>query len=224
MYLLIAALLPALLLILYIRNMDRMKPEPVKMLVKGFFYGCLSAFVSLFATMFSEETPVTDIADAVITSFFDAAIPEECAKLLMLWLLVRKNKYFDEKIDGIVYSACVGMGFAGLENIFYLVSEDDWITIGILRAFSAIPGHFFYAVLMGFYFSKYWFGGRKKFWLACSLIVPIIAHGIYDALLEYIDIASTEGQLLSFSLFLFGLIMLAHRCIKLIKKTAKEEQ
>ena len=55
-------------------------------------------------------------AEAVGDAFFLAAIPEEVAKLFMLWLLLRKNPFFDEHFDGIVYAVCVGLGFAGFEN------------------------------------------------------------------------------------------------------------
>lgn len=57
---------------------------------------------------------------AIRLSFFGAAILEESAKLFMLWLLLRKNKYFGERVDGIVYAVCVSLGFAALENVMYL--------------------------------------------------------------------------------------------------------
>ena len=49
--------------------------------------------------------------EAVGDAFLLAAIPEEVAKLFMLWLLLRKNPFFDEHFDGIVYAVCVGLGF-----------------------------------------------------------------------------------------------------------------
>ena len=48
------------------------------------------------------------IFDAFADAFLLAAIPEELAKLIMLWLLLRKNPHFDEKFDGIVYAVCIG--------------------------------------------------------------------------------------------------------------------
>mgnify|MGYP006391493201 CR=1 FL=1 len=67
------------------------------------------------------HTEVTSILGSVSTAFFGAAIPEEIAKFFMLWLLLRKNPYFDEKMDGIVYAVCVSLGFAALENIFHTI-------------------------------------------------------------------------------------------------------
>lgn len=67
------------------------------------------------------HTEVTSILGSVSTAFFGAAIPEEIAKFFMLWLLLRKIRYFDEKMDGIVYAVCVSLGFEALENIFHTI-------------------------------------------------------------------------------------------------------
>lgn len=97
-------------------------------------------------------TEATSILGSVSAAFFGAAIPEEIAKFIMLWLLLRKNRYFDEKMDGIVYAVCVSLGFAALENIMYLYSnEETYLPVGIARAIFAVPGHFYFGILMGYY-------------------------------------------------------------------------
>ena len=116
------------------------------------------------------------------TSFFAAAIPEEVAKYVMLWLFLRKCKYFDQRMDGIVYAVCVSLGFAALENVMYLLgSYDEWVSVGISRALTAVPGHFGFGVLMGYYYSLGKFDSQNfasaKY---KALIVPIIVHGLYD--------------------------------------------
>ena len=75
----------------------------------------------------------TSILGSVSTAFFGAAIPEEIAKFIMLWLLLRKNRYFDEKMDGIVYAVCVSLGFEALENnsILFIINVTPAIS-GIL--------------------------------------------------------------------------------------------
>lgn len=188
-----AALLPVVLLMAYITYHDRKQPEPLKWLLKGVVYGVCSALIVILFVgplpsvcyMFGldETTPLGQIA----TAFGQAAIPEECAKLLMLWLLLRHNPYFDERFDGIVYAVCVGLGFAGLENILYVFSNlDELATIGISRAIFAVPGHFFFAVAMGYFYSRAHFDmGRSKkvICYAAALLVPILIHGVYDAIL-----------------------------------------
>ena len=100
---------------------------------------------------------------------------------------IRKNSFFDEHFDDIVYSVCIGLGFAALENIFYLlggIEDGTWVTTGIVRALISVMGHYFFDILMGYYYSLYHFGIERgestKFMI---LLAPILAHGLFDTLL-----------------------------------------
>ncbi|MBQ9253777.1 MAG: PrsW family intramembrane metalloprotease [Bacteroidales bacterium] len=188
-FIILAAVLPVIVLLIYILRKDSIQPEPPKYLIKAFVFGLLSVLFSFaFSIPLSRLLEINDnvatVTDSVITSFFSAAIPEELAKFILLYIFVRNNPYFDEKFDGIVYATCIGLGFACLENIMYLFSNiDTWLQTGIMRALFAVPAHFFFAVLMGYYFALYKFSNKdkvKNFILA--LLMPILAHGIYDTI------------------------------------------
>lgn len=192
MYLVIfAAIAPVVVLLWQILKRDSANPEPPKMLMKAFFYGMVSTVVTFIflpvTEMIGDITMLDDnpLALAFKQAFFSAALPEEGAKLLMLWLLLRNNPYFDERFDGIVYAVCVGMGFAAVENVLYLFNNyDSWLSVGIARALFAVPGHFFDAVIMGYYYSHYHFGTRRNpATKALILAAPVVAHGIYDGIL-----------------------------------------
>ena len=204
------AVLPALILIYYTYQQDKLQREPVRNIVKAFFYGWGSVFVSLLVSVplmnlgaFPRE--ITTFWDAVRTAFFGAAIPEESAKLLILWLFLRKCRDFDERMDGIVYAVCVGMGFAAFENIEYLfASGSQWITTGIGRSLTAIPGHFGFAVIMGYYYSLNHFdryrapGAGFKMWL-----YPVLAHGIYDTIAMLSSVTPELSGAISIAILLF---------------------
>ena len=192
---LLAALAPIAILAYYIYRRDKFQKEPVKELLKAFGMGILSVPVSLlistpleFAGFYSMETQT--LLDAVKLSFLGAAIPEEIAKFLMLWLFVRKSRCFDENVDGIVYASVVSLGFAAVENILYLVTNyESWISVGITRALFSVPGHFFFGVLMGYYYSLFRFypaAGRKVKWLVLG--APILAHGLFDTILFSVEV------------------------------------
>ena len=160
----LAAIAPVAVVIWYIYRKDRKQPEPTKLLIKAFIYGILSALLTLVIVIPFEaisefaNDEVSNIGSAISNAFFMAAIPEEVAKLVMLWLLLRNNPYFDEHFDGIVYAVCIGMGFAAIENVLYLFDNyESWISVGIARALFAVPGHFLDAVIMGFYYSLWHF-------------------------------------------------------------------
>lgn len=208
-FILLAAIAPAVVLACYIYRRDRFQKEPVKELLKAFGLGMLSVIVSLCITfpavslgLFSDE-PST-FAGAVSLSFLGAAIPEEIAKFLMFWLLVRKSRFFDEKMDGIVYASVVALGFAFIENVMYLVSDyQNWITIGISRALFSVPGHFFFGVLMGYYYSLHRFcRSEGKPYRLLMLGAPILAHGLYDTVLFSVNVMPSLSIVLMIA-FLF---------------------
>ena len=213
-----AAIVPGKLLLYYVYSKD-FNPEPKRMIYKGFFYGCLSVFASTLISgplmklgLFVNQP--SSFAEALQTSFFGAAIPEESAKLLMLWLLLRHSPEFDERFDGMVYAAAVGLGFACLENLMYVVSAGaGWFQVSVTRAIFAVPGHFAFAIVMGYYFSRNHFDSRKitefdriKVWL-----FPVLLHGIYDTLAFSAELSPAYSGLITILLIWF--------CYRLFKST-----
>ena len=209
-----AALLPAILLWLYIWKKDA-QPEPTSWLVKAVMWGvaiCIPvAFLELGIQtfLFGEEGEPSSLVGTTIDAFFVAAIPEETFKLFALWMVLRKNPYFDEHFDGIVYAVSVGLGFAALENISYVFGDEEWLSTAIVRALLAVPGHYAFAVLMGYYYSVYHFVDRSPKTAACILLVPVLVHGIYDAIAMSGSVNPYIGGLSSFALIWF--------CVKMHK-------
>ena len=182
----LSALLPALLLFLYIWKKDPQK-EPTSQLVKAVLWGvgiCIPlAFLehAINGAMFGGSGPLT-LFGTTARAFFVAALPEEAFKLFALWMVLCKNPYYDEHFDGIVYAVCIGLGFAATENVLYLFSAQDWVATAIMRSLLAVPGHYAFAVIMGYYYSVYHFVNHSTKTALCILFVPVIGHGIYDTL------------------------------------------
>lgn len=202
-FLLVAALAPVAVLVYYIYRRDKYKKEPVRELLKAFGYGILSVPIALCMSVPLSSVGLvpaepSTLWGAVGVSFLGAAIPEEIAKCLMLLLFLRKSRFFDERMDGIVYASVVSMGFAAVENVLYLVSNyDAWVSVGITRALFSVPAHFFFGVLMGYYYSLYRFcpfGNQSYKWLI--LVAPILAHGLYDTVLFSIDVMPSLSMIL----------------------------
>lgn len=204
------ALLPIAILLVAICRKDKASPEPAGQLVKAFVFGVISAGLAIVlstllevAGLYSQWEPYN--ANRVRMAFFGAAVPEETAKLFMLWLLLRKNKFFDENMDGIVYAAFVSLGFAAFENVSYLFSNSEsFLSVGIMRACTAIPGHFCFGILMGYYYSLAAFGNkatlRNKIFV---WLVPVMAHGFYDAILFITNVPPAISAILSVIFFVF---------------------
>lgn len=181
----LAAIASAIILAVILIRKDR-RSEPLGWLVAAVGLGVLVGPCVLLLGHLGilPDIQIEGFASAFLSSFADAAIPEECLKFIALYLLVRHCKHFDEKFDGVVYAVCIGMGFAGLENILYLfVADEEWMLVGISRALLSVPAHYSFAVIMGTFFALGWFDRRnRKSYMIASLILPIIVHGLYDKL------------------------------------------
>ena len=203
-----AALIPAILLWLYIWKKDA-QPEPTFWLVKAVMWGvmiCIPVAILEFgiqSLLFGEDGEPSSLIGTTMDAFLVAAIPEETFKLFALWMVLRKNPYFDEHFDGIVYAVSVGLGFAALENIGYVFGDEEWLSTAIVRALLAVPGHYAFAVLMGYYYSVCHFVDRSPKTAACILLVPVMAHGIYDAIAFSGRVNPYIGGLSSFALIWF---------------------
>lgn len=187
------AVIPAIVLMIFIYKKDRREKEPFKLLMKCFWFGVLSIipavlFEYLGEYLFESDIQVGSYYYAVVDAFIVTAFSEELFKFVALKMKTWKSPDFNCKYDGIVYAVFVGMGFALFENVMYLI--DGTLSDALLRMLVAVPGHACYAVFMGFFYSRAkqasLYGNkrmvRRNNFLA--LFVPIILHGIYDCLIS----------------------------------------
>ncbi|MBU1081714.1 MAG: PrsW family intramembrane metalloprotease, partial [Spirochaetes bacterium] len=114
------------------------------------------------------------------TSFVTAALVEEGVKYFFLRRYLFKNPAFDEVMDGIVYAACVSLGFAFAENLMYGLNG-GWTLL--FRAFTAVPMHAAATGVMG-----YWLGmskrsgdpARASAYRRRGFLSAVAVHGLYD--------------------------------------------
>lgn len=181
----ILAILPVIVLAFYIYKKDKYEKEPLGMLIFALLLGILAIPLDLI---------VVGIINVVIpgstvfySAFFEAGIPEELCKWLLFMLVIWRNKNFNEFFDGIVYTCFIGLGFAGVENIMYVFGSESLsaaFTTGVMRALLSVPGHFLFAVIMGYFLGMAKFNpGEKSKYLILSLVCPMLAHGLFDYLL-----------------------------------------
>jgi RsiW-degrading membrane proteinase PrsW (M82 family) len=182
MYLLLLALAPAFVIMIYVYLRDKYEKEPINLILKGLLLGAIIIFpvglVENYILAFGKT--FEPIPKAAWDGFIAAGATEEAFKYFMVFILIWRNRNFNEKFDGIVYAVSVSLGFATVENLFYVFSENS-LQVGLLRAFTAVPGHAIFGVVMGFYLGLARFSERGKGkWLLRAFFVPWLLHGIYD--------------------------------------------
>ena len=186
--LLVAAILPVLILLYAIYKADKINKEPLGKLIVVFICGALTVVpASLLEMLLSDFTPNGALLGGLYTGFCVAGFSEELFKLLALFLLVWRSRHFDEYFDGIVYAVYVSMGFACVENVMYVFSGESYsvsMATAATRAILSVPGHFLFAVMMGYYLALAKFAtNRRGRYLLYAFLVPVFFHGTFDALL-----------------------------------------
>ena len=122
---LVSATVPVPLYLVLVLWIDRYEAEPPWMLATAFFWGALVAVFFAFLINTASDVAVqllTNSARAGRTfgAVISAPIVEESSKALILFIFFFwKKDEFDGVIDGIVYAAMAGLGFAMTENIQY---------------------------------------------------------------------------------------------------------
>lgn len=183
----IVAILPIVLIGLFIYKKDKFK-EPSNLLFKLFIFGaisCLPAVIlELIMSSFFPEMEYMNFFEMFLYAFLVIALVEEVCKWGFLYKIAYIHDEFDSLYDMIVYASFVALGFACFENILYVYSNG--ILTGLVRAVTAVPGHVCDGILMGFYLSLAKINQIRgnntltKRFKIYSLVIPIIAHGIYD--------------------------------------------
>lgn len=222
--LLMLAIVPGLLIIIYVYTKDKVEKEPLPLILKIIFFGILSCiaagYIEAIAAEFLPHYPKGSLGYALVNAFALAAFWEEILKYLALKIGSWKSKAFNYRFDGIVFGVSSAVGFAVYENIMYVAQYG--LQTAIVRAVTAVPLHAFCGVFMGVFYalakknSILGKGGRSLLCRIMALIVPMIIHGIYDTL-AFIGIAATEYMLFGFVIVLYIV------AITTIKKMSKAD-
>ncbi len=183
------AALPSILLVAFFYRMDRKRPEPRGLIARSVLLGFLAVLPAIIieAVLLRILPAAGRFAEAAIKGFVVAGLVEEGVKFAFVkaWLYARKE--FDEAADGIVYTVCVSLGFALVENVMFALVAPGSV---LIRAFTAVPMHAAASGLMGYYIGVSKTGTRDtrntrdardaRNRLALGLALAVGVHGLYD--------------------------------------------
>ncbi len=184
----IIAVTPVIVLLLAIYLTDKSDREPTKLLLLTFLFGALAVIPCIIVEEILIKFNIfSGVLQAAYNAFIVAAFTEEYFKRLVIVKLPYRTRYFNEKLDGIVYGVFAHLGFAMVENIIYVVfTYSNNPFIGLYRGIFSVPAHGVFGITMGYYLSLARFDTDKKkkaLYMRRSLVMPILFHGIFDFLL-----------------------------------------
>jgi len=183
MVLLLSALAPVAAVIVYIYVKDKYEKESKRNLTLAFVLGGIVSIIitTILYMFFDLFLPLPDdysIWQQFVKAFFVVAFIEEFSKYIMVRGFLQPRTVFNEPYDGIIYAVMVSMGFAAVENIMYVIQGG--INVAFLRAFTAIPAHATFGIIMGYYMGKAKFSKNKYKWNLVGLFTAVLFHGAYD--------------------------------------------
>lgn len=221
----ILAIIPGLVVCYYIYRRDKYEKEARLPLVICFLLGMLITIPVMSIQSWAHSYGLDDpgsLYSALFFSFIVVSFSEELLKFITLLAYPFLRPFFNEPIDGIVYAVMIGMGFATLENILY--ANRYGLSTTVLRAFTAVPAHAVFAIIIGFYAGKAKFAPKHKTRLLLTgLFIAIGIHGLYD----FFILQEVYEGLMILAVFTLGIsIYFAQNLIKLHERESpfKDEE
>lgn len=164
------------------------RKEPIRPMVRTFFYGGAFAFFALTFQLILEKFLPAQAALTTTTIVIYAA-SEEFFKFLAAYASVHRDAAFNEPLDAMLYSIVAALGFATLENIGAIAGQaslnpmliTDIVGTTTLRFAGATLLHTLATGVIGYYWARSILTGRRS-WLLWGFAVGITLHVAFNLL------------------------------------------
>lgn len=208
LYALLSGLLPALLWLWFWLREDYLHPEPRTVLAKAFIGGMFAVILVLPFQRMVQLTFIDTQTQYILWASF-----EELFKLFMAYLFGLKSKFMDEPLDALIYMVTVALGFAALENSFFILDSIQngttftSIITGNMRFIGASLVHVVSSGVLGFCIA--WAFYRGHFLKLVSMLVGLgLAITLHSSFNLFIIRANADDTLKIFGFVWLGAIIL----------------
>lgn len=180
----------AFLVWFFLKN-DRGQKEPRGPLMAAAGFGVLAVLAAIWAEMLFVPSPkaASISVGAILISSLLIGIVEEVSKFLPLALFIRNKSYFNEHTDGIIYFGIAGLTFGFIENIGYLLFNNELVggagTTSIVRLIILFFFHAASTGIIGYYLAKAKLRHQSMLKPLVALAILALVHGLYDFLLFF---------------------------------------
>jgi len=183
LFAILGGLMPALLwLWFWFKNEDNEEREPLVLIITSFILGGLLVLIAGFL----QKATLGHITDKNLQIVAWASI-EEALKMAAVLLIIMGTKIIRRPIDYPMYFIAVALGFAGLENIFYLLDpiSTNGTVVGLLtgnlRYLGSTLLHAIASSMMGSALGlAFYTKSMRGIYLFFGLFCAIILHSIFN--------------------------------------------
>lgn len=177
--LVVVAIAPIVFLAWFMYSRDKYEHEPRRLILKTFFAGAVLVVPVIIAELVG--TLILPPSDNLLTLFLHflivVAFVEESSKYVAVRVSAYGSREFNEPMDGLVYGAIAGLGFAAPENLMYVLSRG--VALGIIRAVLSVPGHALWGAIIGYYLARQKLQSEHGAGLK-GLCFAIVLHTLFD--------------------------------------------
>ncbi|QSX00204.1 PrsW family intramembrane metalloprotease [Haloterrigena alkaliphila] len=212
------SVVPAALLAALIWYSDVTTQEPLGLLVATFVLAILFAtFAAVVNSLVGPSIRAVPVVGSILFFYLIVGPVEEGVKLLAVRFFAYRSDAFDAVIDGAVYGAVAGLGFAAIENTIYIGSTIAQADVGTLTAATGIttvralvgPGHVIYSAIAGYYLGLAKFNpGRGGPIVVKGLLIAAFIHGTYNVTVGIVPSVVTELTPIPFGAAFIGYVVL----------------
>jgi RsiW-degrading membrane proteinase PrsW (M82 family) len=223
----VAVAIPTYLYVRAINSIDRYEKEPTRYLLGAFLWGALPAVVTGIIIELILDIPVqlvlgeNTLGGQMISTALIPPVVEEILKagavaIIYLW----RRREFDGWVDGLIYGAMAGFGFAYVENVFYILGTanwGEWLSLFFLRVIVFGLMHGFWTSLTGIGFGvarNSTNPARKVLAIVIGLSFAIVSHMMHNGAL--VLSGQSDGGTLLVALVNYGALMVLLFCLRLI--------
>ncbi|QIB73099.1 PrsW family intramembrane metalloprotease [Halogeometricum borinquense] len=195
--------IPALGLAAYVYYSDITTGEPLVLLVGTFLLSVLTAsFAAILNSYIGGYFEILGFAGTLLSFFLVVGPVEESMKLLAVRLFAYTDDRFNSVVDGAVYGAMAGLGFAFIENAIYITRELPMQNLdlglellgmgGSITAVRALagPGHVIYSAIAGYYLGLAKFNRENRGPIIIKgLLIAAFIHAMYNVTVGFGTVA-----------------------------------
>ncbi len=231
-YAFLGGFIPSLVWLYFWDQEDRKNPEPKRIILFAFILGVIAVFISLFLekSVYTNGPEIIShfkglyswlanvsreqnvLLEKIILVVVFAPIIEELSKFFLAYIFVLRSKYDDQPIDPMILMITTALGFAALENMFFLIdpiSKNDFIftfLTGNMRFIGATLLHTISSATIGIFISFNFFDKKfhKFLWAVSGIIMAILVHSAFN----YFMVANSGTSFIALEFIWIAVIVL----------------